>query len=88
MADRQNGMGRTHDVSWTKKTVNKNDNDNDNDNGNLNENASLNENGNGNNWAIFDLEGTTSNRDGIGAKIEVLSSDQPGAARNLGVRVT
>ncbi|MGH1438417.1 MAG: FG-GAP-like repeat-containing protein, partial [Lewinella sp.] len=34
-----------------------------------------NDNANFNNWAIIDLQGVTSNRDGIGAKIEVLTSD-------------
>ena len=32
-----------------------------------------NDNNNGNNWVALDLEGTTSNRDGIGAKIELTS---------------
>ncbi|MFK7845850.1 MAG: FG-GAP-like repeat-containing protein [Rhodothermales bacterium] len=34
-----------------------------------------NDNNNFNNWAIVDLQGTTSNRDGIGARLELLMSD-------------
>ena len=34
-----------------------------------------NNNNNGHNWVIIDLEGVTSNRDGIGAKIEVTTPD-------------
>ena len=34
-----------------------------------------NNNSNGNNWVIVDLEGTTSNRDGIGARLELSTPD-------------
>ena len=34
-----------------------------------------NNNNNGNNWLIVDLEGTTSNRDGIGSKLELTTTD-------------
>ena len=34
-----------------------------------------NNNSNGNNWVIFDLEGIASNRDGIGARLELNTSD-------------
>lgn len=44
---------------------------------NLNQNSKFlrNNKGNLNNWVILDLEGTTSNRDGIGARVKVISSD-------------
>ena len=34
-----------------------------------------NNNNNGNNWLIVDLQGTTSNRDGIGSKLELTTTD-------------
>ena len=44
---------------------------------NYGQNAKLfrNDNNNGNNWVQISLQGTTSNRDGIGSKLELLMSD-------------
>ena len=43
-----------------------------------------NDNGNGNNWVIIDLEGVTSNRNGIGARIELTTPD--GVTQHFEVR--